>query len=80
MDWNTLIPAAFGWLKSDPTVVISVALAWGYWRKDQQLAASQEARIEITKGAVEVVERQTATQEKLANVVASLTDEIRRGS
>lgn len=73
------LTALFGWLKTDPLIVVCAALAWAYWRKDQQIAAAQESRIKMTQEAVEVVERQTATYEKLVSTVAALTDEIRRG-
>ena len=43
MDWTNLIQELGGGLSA--TVII--VLCWGYWRKDQQLAAKDERYIEL---------------------------------
>lgn len=74
MDWNAVITEIGGGL---PAAVIA-ALAFVYWQKDKQLAASQEARFEMIQKLTEVAERSTATNEKLVHAVTSLTVEHRR--
>lgn len=78
MDWNTIIPGVFEWLKSDPLVVVCVALGWMYWSRDKDLKASQEARIKNAERFAEVAERQTGQNEDMVKAVTSMSDRIRR--
>jgi len=61
-----------------PGLVI-FALGWWGLSRSKKVDELQAARVEDIKLITEVVEQTRATNEKLVNAVASMTDEIRRG-
>ena len=58
--------------------VAILALGYWGWSRARKVDELQAARVEDVRATIEMAERTRATNEKLANAVAALTDEIRR--
>lgn len=76
MDWTAIIQELGGGIGA----VALVGLGYLYWSERQENRRLNNARIEDSKSVHDVLTGVRVTQEKMVNAVASLTDEIRRGS